>query len=137
MSRVSYDENGFLRGFPYHDGFLDGLLADDVSTDVHLTLRATSGERRVLTLRHVKALDVQGFREGNIILNLRVLPTARITSDAEILRMLADRLFLGPANLSADTMVFRLESSFGADILAICDDVEVSESGRRLTLSAP
>jgi hypothetical protein len=135
MSRVSCDDNGFLRGFHYHDGFLDGVLARSDGSEVHLGLRSCEGERRVLTLRSVVALHVEGFREGNIVLNLRILPGARVVGDAELREILAERLFLDPANLNTDANVFLLESSIGADVIAVCGEAEISEIGVTLVLS--
>ena len=135
MVRVSCDEKGFVMGFPYHDGFLDGVLTSNAGEEVHLALRSSGGERRVLTLRHVVALHIEGFREGNILLNLRMLSAGRVAGDAEVQRILSERLFLDPAKLRADATVFLLESSFGADVVAICSEVEISEVGVMLTIS--
>ncbi len=130
---ASCDEYGRVTGFPYHDGFLDGVLAR--GRDVHLALRSTEGQCRVLTLRQVAALHVEGFREGNIVLNMRLLPAKGAAVDAEVRAVLADRLFLDPAKLDEDSNVFLLESSFGADVVAICGSVEVSEIGVEFALS--
>ena len=81
MPRVVCDEHGFVRGFPYHDGHLHGVVVDSVSGDAHLAFSAVSGEDRVLSLRGVKSLEVQGFRQGNIILSLQVLLTSSIASE--------------------------------------------------------
>lgn len=132
-SSLTCDENGYVKGFAYHDGFLEGVLA--AGPDVHLALRSTGHEYRVVTLRQVVAFQVEGFREGNIVLNLRLLPASRAVADAEVRSLLADRLFLEPAKLSGDAHVFQLEASFGADIIAVCGGAEVSEAGVRLALS--
>ena len=132
-SLLSCDESGRVRGFSYHDGFLDGVLAG--GPEVHLALRSTEGHCRVLTLRQVAALHVEGFREGNIVLNMRLLPAKGAAIDAEVRAALASRLFLDPAKLDTDSNVFLLESSFGADVVAICGSAEVSEIGVKLTLS--
>jgi len=131
MTAVARDDSGFVRGFSYHDGYLDGLVLGDAGT-VYLGLRAQSGERRVLTLRGVEALSVHGLREGNIVLNLRVVLAATAGADAEMARLLSDRLYLEPRDLAADVLLFRLECSFGAEILAVCADVEVSAPGASL-----
>ena len=136
MTRVTCDENGLVRGFSYHDGFLDGVLVGDGGI-VYLALRAQSGERRVLTLTGVTALSVDAFREGNIVLDLRVLPATAGAADAEIAQLLADRLYLAPASLAATSVVFRLVSSFGAEVLAVCAEVEISAAGATLTPTGP
>ncbi|HEU5154339.1 MAG TPA: hypothetical protein VFU03_06395 [Gemmatimonadales bacterium] len=90
-----------------------------------------------MTLRRVVAFHVEGFREENIVLNLRLLPAGRVVDDAVVGRLLADRLFLDAKNLTTDTSVFLLESSFGAEVVAVCGVVEISEIGVRLSLSPP
>jgi len=135
MSQITCDQDGFVRGFPYHDGFLDGVLASNGGKEVHLALRAASGEQRVLTLRRVTALHVEGFREGNIVLNMRMLPAGRLASEEEVRCLLADRLLVNAANLPEDVMVFVLESSFGAEVVAICYGAEVEEGSLALSRS--
>jgi len=137
MSRVCFDENGSIHGFPYHDGSLLGVLTDAKSRDIHLALCAVSGEQRILSLRNVKAMDVSGFREGNIVLDLSIFPAKRVANIAEVLKKLEERLFITEANLPPETLVFWLVSSYGAEILAVCDDVEVGEVGSRLALNKP
>jgi hypothetical protein len=127
MSRVKYDSDGIVRGFSYHDGFLDGILADDEEKVVHLSLRTVLGESYLVTLRHVVALHVQNFREGNVVLTLRVLSSDRAWREHGIRRVLKDQLFLDSKDLSSDSVIFILESSFGADILAVCQDVHVCQ----------
>jgi hypothetical protein len=136
MARVTCDENGLVRGFSYHDGFLDGVLVGDGGV-VYLALRAQSGERRVLTLIGVTALSVDAFRKGNIVLDLRVLPATTAAADAGIAKLLADRLYLAPASLAPNAVVFRLESSIGADVLAVCAEVEISAAGTTLSPIGP
>ena len=134
---ITYDEDGFVRGFSYHDGFLEGVLTEDGRKQVHLALRAVSGERNLLTLRHVIAFHTGNFREGNIVLNLRMLSPDRASKDGEIRRSLMDRVLLDVGTLPHDSMIFLLEASFGAEVLAVCREVEVSEGGLALSRSAP
>jgi hypothetical protein len=86
-------------------------------------------------LRGVVALHVEGFREGNIISSLRLLTLPQVLLDGELRRLFAERLFIEVATLQSDVVVFVVESSFGADVLAICGGVDVSEPGARLVLS--
>ena len=127
MAKAACDENGFVRGFPYHDGFLDGILVEDGGKKLHLSLRAASGERNILTLQRVMTFHVENFREGNVVLNLRILSPDRVLNDKDIRHALMDRVFLDAANLPDDAVVFLLESSFGAEVLAVCHGVEVSQ----------
>jgi hypothetical protein len=99
MPRVVCDGNGFVRGFPYHDGRLDGVLVSDCGTEVCLALRDTADGRRVLTLRHVSALHVDGFRQGNIVLNLRTVAADQVGCDEELSRIVRERLFIKPETL--------------------------------------
>jgi len=131
MSQVSYDEDGFVRGFPYHDGELNGILTG-VKGDAYIAFASSQGEARVLRLCGLKALHVGNFLQGNIILDMRVYPAARARGDAEIERRLMERLFLGVSSLSDDALVFVLDSSYGADVIAVCQGLEVFEG--RLSL---
>jgi len=134
-TQVTWDTNGFARGFPHHDGFLEGVLVSETGQELHLALRSSDGERRVLTLRRVVALRVDDFRGGNIVHNLRLTPASSLVGDAEVHRMVVDLLELDPTRLSADTSVFRLESSIGAGVVAVCGGVEISEPGSTLSIT--
>ena len=127
MPQVVCDGNGFVRGFPYHDGRLDGVLVSDCGTEVCLALRDRADGRRVLTLRHVSALHVDGFRQGNIVLNLRTVPADQVGCDEELSRIVRERLFIKPETLPQDATLFLLESSFGAEVVAIYRDLEINE----------
>jgi hypothetical protein len=129
MVSVQADDDGFIRGFPYHDGFLDAVFTNPDSKEVLLALRSEHGARRILTLKGVSALCLDGFREGNVILNVRVLTAERLLGDSETQKKLASRLSLEAGALEAGSAVFILESSYGADMVAICSDVEISEAG--------
>ena len=131
----SIDENGFVRGFAHHDGHLEGVVTNGLAKEAHLAIRSTSGEQRVLSLRQVAALDVEGFREGNIIQNLRLLPAAKAAADREVRRWLDERLYLDATKLAVDAFVFILESSYGARVVAVCGGVDVSDAGATLGVS--
>jgi hypothetical protein len=135
-SPLQFDQNGLVRGFPYHDGFLDGVLTGTTNGEVHLALRSSQQDRRVLTLRRVSALHVEGFREGNIVLNLWLLPKERLLKNAEIVRLLAERLDVDASKLASDAIVFRLDASFGADVLAVCGEAEISGVGARIAVES-
>jgi hypothetical protein len=124
MRSVAVDSDGFMRGTPYHDGFLDAVLLDQAT--VYLALRATSGERNFVILRKVRGLDVQGLREGNIVGNVRILSAAQAARDGEVVRILAERLRVDAGRLAPDVLVFWLESSYGADVIALCEAADVA-----------
>jgi len=127
VSHSLFDEDGLIKGFSYHDGKLDGVLIDGVG-DVHLGIRAVSGEQRLLSLHQVRGLCIQGFRQGNIILSVRVLEFSRALRDAELASQIAERLFLDATSATGE-QVFCLDSSYGADIIAVCGRIDVSEIG--------
>lgn len=130
IAPLACDEHGFVRGVSYHDGELHGVLSDSVGREVQLVLRSSAGERHVVALEGVSALDVDGFRESNVVLDMRVLSAARAARDAEVRARLVGRLSLEPEKLPGDALVFVLDSSFGAQVLAVCGAIAID--GRAL-----
>jgi hypothetical protein len=130
---IRCDENGFVRGFSYHDGFLDGVVT--AGSDVLLALRSKDGEQRVLTLHRVTALHIDNFRERNIVLNLRMLGAERAAADVDGRQRLVERLFLDPAKLATESSVFLLDASFGGEVVAICSAADVSEVATTLSVA--
>lgn len=61
-----------------HDGFFDGLW---VSADRRalLFVRTATGERSTLVLSEVEALNINGVKVGNIILDVALIPPDRLT----------------------------------------------------------
>jgi hypothetical protein len=49
--------------------------------------------------------------------------------------MVLERLHANLANLGADGTVFWLEASYGAEVIAVCERVDVSENGWGLNVS--
>jgi hypothetical protein len=131
--RLSCDENGMLVGFPHHDGSLDGVLMS--GTDAHLALRSSQGEPRVLTLRRVSSLHVGDFCQGNIVGSLWLFRGDQLAHRAHVQRALMEKLQLDAGKLAPTDMVFLLDSSYGADVVAVCGEVEVSEAGVTLARS--
>lgn len=68
------------KAFPFHDGYLVSVSVKE-HTAV-LGLKQIGGDEFVMTLGGVEALSIDGFREGNIILDLWMVsgkhPPARI-----------------------------------------------------------
>ena len=122
--RPTLDENGYVCGFPYHDGDLDGVLLGPNDT-VHLALRSVDGERRILTLLGVTQLSVDDFARGNSVADLRLQPASQLREEEALHRILAQRTFLDPDHVPEQKMIFMLETSYGADIIAICDGIDV------------
>jgi hypothetical protein len=134
---LRWDEDGFARGVPYHDGALDGVVTDGAARQVHLAIRSTTGERRVLTLRGVLGLRVDGFREGNIVLNIRRVPAAALAADDDMRHLVTEHLSLDATALPPTVMLLVLESSFGAHVIAACHDVDCSDPDARLVVAPP
>jgi hypothetical protein len=61
----------------FHDGYLDGLLIQ--GGDVHLFLRTEGGQKFVVEASGVSSLRVDGFRQGNIILDVLIRSGDEIT----------------------------------------------------------
>ncbi len=73
-----------------HDGFFDGLW---LSADkrARLFVRTVTGERSMIVLTEVEALNVNGLRAGNIIFDVALIAPEKLTvSDIEQLYDLKD-----------------------------------------------
>jgi hypothetical protein len=117
-------ENGLVRGFPYHDGGLDGVVLGP-NEEVHIGLRSVEGERRVLTLTGVKAMAVDEFREGNIVLDISLFAASKLNEHTVLRDVVAQRITIKAELIPVEKVIFWLESSYGADVVAICDAVYV------------
>lgn len=134
MSNITCDPDGTVTGFPYHDGQLDGLLVNE-DKEVLLAVRSIDGERRLVRLCGVEHLNVDEFRQGNIVVDMYVMSKELLSSSAEFSKLVASKLFIPPDKLSNDSIVFVLQSDYGAEILAICSDVIVGR-GRLVAMEA-
>jgi len=125
VSQPLVDENGFLRGLPHHDGFVLGVLIDEADRDVRIAIQSADKETRaVLVVRRPRMFVMNNFREGNTILNIRLVDAARSdAAAADIHSILAGRADFPGASIGES--IFILESSFGADIISICRGLEV------------
>jgi hypothetical protein len=135
------------KAFPFHDGSLVSVsLGEDTA---ELGLRQVDGQAYVMRLVGLEALSIEGFRAGNIILDLRMVSGKEPTSDDLASMALADVmeiLFPGPHPSAAAqyhgahsaflaTKVERLRSgdaalvlivpAFGAELYAFCTAVEL------------
>lgn len=131
MTSPLTDEHGFVRGFPYHDGFLDGVLVD--GREARFALRDLEGTRRVFSLRDIRCLCMDEFRQGNIVADLRVISVVQARENPTVCKLLADRLYLDPMTLDPSLRIFSLECSYGAEVIAVCGEVDISEAGVTLT----
>lgn len=63
-----------------HDGFFDGLWLSADSRAL-LFVRTVKGERSTIILSGVEALNVNGLRAGNIILDVALIPPDKLTAE--------------------------------------------------------
>jgi hypothetical protein len=64
----------------YHDGYIDGVLVAEGSASIFL--RTVSSEKFTIILRDVKSLVMNGFRQWNIILDLKWIDAMNISDSA-------------------------------------------------------
>ena len=123
---VETDAHGWISA-PHHDGRLDGVMCV-TNSEVNLHYRCTRGVRRVIRLLGVHQMDVSSFRNGNIILSVMVHSSEEAglhASEEQLCRLGWGR----PAALKGKYL-FILDASYGAEIVADCDDVVVELDAR-------
>jgi hypothetical protein len=131
MTLVQTDADHRIVGFPHHDGRLLGILIDETARELRMFFRsspATGGKHHCLTLRGVERFAADGFREGNIILSMWWMPVARARTDAEVCERLRTRLYVDVEALPREAMIFLLDSSYGAEAVAVCAAADVREA---------
>ena len=133
--------------YPFHDGYLVSLSVDDGIAV--LGLKQSDGTPYKMTLRGLEALSIDGFRQGNIILDLwsvsgRRPDAADVATDSVAGTM--EILFPGPHPLAAGhyheahasfvegkldriasgeaTLVF-IGPAYGAELYAFCASIEL------------
>jgi hypothetical protein len=126
----------------FHDGYLTGVqLADEQAT---LFLRRSNGVDSILNLHGLKVLQMEDFREGNIIFDVEVI-TGTEPKDASLL----NRLFPAPHPSAAstfhdshaaclaghmagivagETALIVVTPSYGADLVALCGSVTLRDA---------
>ena len=117
--------DGIVQGFAYHDGYLRGVLNSEDKTELHI--RSIDGEQRIVFLHGVQALRVDGFREGNIISNLSLFAADETVLPTSVLDRLREELELDPRRLPPNSFVFTIDTSYGAQLIAVCQRAEVSD----------
>ncbi len=66
----------------FHDGFLDGIRTNGQrSARVHLYLRTVDGETFIAIVDGVVALNLSGFRVGNIIFDVSVFDRDEVNAE--------------------------------------------------------
>jgi hypothetical protein len=133
--------------FPFHDGYLESVaVAEDTAT---LGLKQVDGGTFVMTLGGLEALRIDGFLEGNIILDLWTVsgkePTSADLATMEVAEVM-EILFPGPHPLAAaqyhqthsallatklerirsgDASLVMLVPAYGAELYAFCQSVDL------------
>lgn len=118
---VETDDDWRVRA-PHHDGELVAVWNGRESRS-WLLYRCSAGVAWSVRLEGVRRLCVSGFRAGNILLALRVCPAAdaaRVATEDQL-----TRLGYGVLAPMQGRFLVVLESSYGAEALADCDDVDI------------
>lgn len=133
--------------FPFHDGYLVSVSVREHT--VVLGLKQVNGDEFVMTLGGLEALSINGFREGNIILELWVIsgrqPTSEDLRTMELAQVM-EVLFPGPYPeapaqyhethaafvekkleqvRSGEASLVLLVPTYGADLYAFCASVDL------------
>lgn len=129
----------------FHDGYLSGIVLKQ--KDAVVNLQRSDGSQYELTLCGLKSLQVENFRDGNIVFCLEVItgtaPNAVVRDEA------MRRLFPAPhpsaaanyqqayaafiesqlANLArGEAVLVIIRSSYGADLMAFCESTQLHRS---------
>jgi len=119
----------------FHDGLLVGveILKEK---DVMLRIEDVDGQRSNLRLHRVKYMTINDFSEGNIILDVYV--TDRLEDERETIAHLAFgsldandsrvSLYIEEA-LKQHNKLLIIAPSYGAEVIALCADIELIEEG--------
>ncbi|MBB3229037.1 hypothetical protein FHW69_003686 [Luteibacter sp. Sphag1AF] len=115
---------------PLHDGFLRGFLVKD--DQVRLFVESVSGETFTVLLSGVKRFNVDGFAEGNIILDCELLASPEIPND-----LLVALNHGGTSNKELEQLraavadgtyrLFVISPSYGATVVALIKGLSVRE----------
>ncbi|WP_226018574.1 hypothetical protein [Novosphingobium sp. FKTRR1] len=125
----------------FHDGLLTGIVLGEQAATIFL--RKSTGEDYTLMLSGLEVLQMEDFRQGNIILMIEV-----VSGQLPYLHSGFERLFVPPHPAAAEQyhqahagVVARQASriatgeaslvvivpSYGADLLAICREVSLAK----------
>ena len=113
-----------------HDGW---LLAVEILDDgkIQLKCKTIKEERITFILSGAKFLEVNNFREGNIILDYENVPVDESNTN-EMVELFYDnrssedaRTVLVQQAISEKWRIFRINPSYGATVIAICESVQV------------
>ena len=128
---------------PLHDAIFDGIVTSDRKSTLYFT--RSTGAGCSVTLLEVDALQIDDFRDGNIVVLFEITngeaPNSSIkwerlfpaphpsaeeayqTKHAEFLRLKLLAIEAGELTL------VEMQPAFGADLLAVCGSVELQDHG--------
>jgi hypothetical protein len=111
----------------FHDEYLDGLLIE--GADAHVFLHTESGQKFVLEVSGVLSLRVDGFRQGNIILDVLIRNGDEITVHDIIgffeFKEEAKALTKLEEVRSKNLVVLEINPSYGATCTILAESVEL------------
>jgi hypothetical protein len=125
---IQTDQNWRVIGFPYHDGNIERICLEDgaAAPTLRIAIRGSSGELSEVHVTEIILLRIDELRQGNIVHNIRAIPVAAVVGVGDVWRLLKEKLCLEQEQLPAVGVVLVLESSYGAQILAVCKDIQVN-----------
>jgi len=121
----------------FHDGFIDGVRTEGRRGGwVSIQLRTVDNEKFTLTIDGVEALNVTGFKQGNIIFDVNLLDHGEVTAedieelyelpDGEAGKQMRSKLL---ENVSAGKLfLLRIDPSYGATCVALGKSVTLVET---------
>lgn len=135
---VTTDEQGWARGFRYHDGELRrcALVSrrDIVPAHAVLWIRAVSGERTTVRLHDLRWATAVDFMEGNTVVEVYFLPLERVLDEPrydELRRRLEASEHIGRDLARCSGLVCWLASAYGVTFTALCGAADWSPGFRR------
>jgi hypothetical protein len=132
-------ELGFMREPFFHDGNLNGLMAE--GDTVRLNISTVHGEKFWLTLSGVEGFTATNFKLGNIVFDIRLLTRTNVGADQlsdiypsphpsadkryheanlELIRRKCGEILRGELTL------FEITTSYGCEVSAVCQNVSVA-----------
>lgn len=127
----------------FHDGFLDGLWTEKARNRVHIFLRTVHNKLFTVRVDGIVALNLNGFREGNVIFELSTLNGDEITPEH------IEQVYEFPEGESGiryrsrviervrseNLILLRISPSYGATCVALGHAVSLAESPPFLSLT--
>lgn len=110
------------------------MLVDGMQNAI-LSIRGIPNEGRLLLLQGVTRLQVDDFREGNVILAIWLLSAEQASRRQDIVATIRRLFGQDVGGLDRDLNVFILECSYGATLTAICKQALVTDRGATLEVS--